>query len=474
MKVKSKALEINLADYHVDVSIDPKYSVLQDVMSRYYGLMEGLNIFLKELTHPYKNWRFIVTEARKYSLEYFHLLKNHSGGPQVARLLIEIYIDGFGSSKETEVKRESVDNLLLFIQKIVKESDSSFDNFQPVIDAAFERICSFPDEPFSYFVNSFYAINRLAEAYLNSSPESCTNYKAVNLLLVKYFEHTYRYWLNEEDPQTWFEKEADENDTEDRFDHLFKFISHRQLKSWQGQLTSIIQEGQIDSENVLNRLIKLPGFGQMVDAYREIPRQLMQISDIKGQRHHLKLIFLFQIMNLAGLSIIHEEALRDINLTLTWIIENENYRNIQNLIRKTFAILKEQTRMYQATALNCVLNMGKAVYNTDELDLVNYFIDSVIDLGFQAPMLQGLDDDWKIEVNSAHILNIRTWLELIEVNPKWSTRLLSGLIIHLSLCGVFIKDIDIFPRDITGFLNSRIGPVYNLAKQLTRLFPAFF
>ena len=130
--------------------------------------------------------------------------------------------------------------------------------------------------------------------------------------------------------------------------------------------------------------------------------------------------------------------------------------------------------MYQNTALNCVLNMGKGVFNTDEIDLVNFFIDSVIDLGFQAPMPQGVDDDRKTKVNNAHILNIRTWLELIEVNPKWSTRLLSGLIIHLSLCGVFIKDIDIFPRDITRFLNSHIDPVYNLTKQLTRLFPAFF
>jgi pyruvate,orthophosphate dikinase len=173
-------------------------------------------------------------------------------------------------------------------------------------------------------------------------------------------------------------------------------------------------------------------------------------------------------MNLAGLYLIHEETLRDINLTLTWIIENENYSKIENLIRKTFKILKEQTRMYQATTLNCVLNMGKGVFNTDEIDLVNFFIDSAIDLGFQAPMLQGVDNDWKIRVNSAHILNIRTWLE------KWSTRLLSGLIIHLSLCGVFIRDIDIFPRDITRFLNSRIGPVYNLAKQLTRLCPAFY
>jgi pyruvate,orthophosphate dikinase len=323
-------------------------------------------------------------------------------------------------------------------------------------------------------VESYYAINRLAGSYLSSSSEPDTNYKALNLLLTKYYHHTYRYWLKEDDPQAWFQKEAAENGNQNRFDGFFKTISHDQIKEWQYQLDLSVQENRIESKEVLTRLLELPGFGQFVDAYRKIPRQLLQNGDKKGRSHHLKLIFLFRIMNLAGLSLIHEETLRDINQTLTWIIENENYRDIENLIRKTFTILKEQTQMYQATALNCVLNMGKAVYNTDELDLVNFFIDSVIDLGFQTPMLQGVDNEWKIEVNSAHLLNIRTWLELVEVNPKWSTRLLSGLIIHLSLCGVFIKDIDIFPRDITRFLNSRIGPVYNLAKQLTRLIPAFF
>ena len=474
MKVKSKALEINLADYHVDVTIEAKYSVLQEVMSKYYGLMEGLNTFLKELSHPYKNWRFIVSEARKYSLEYFHLLKNHHGGPQAAQLLIEILVSAIESCRDPGVKDEAVDNLLLFIQKAKKDAGSDFDKFQPVIDVTFDRIRALPDDTFSLFVKSYYAINRLAKAYLNGSSEECTSYKALNLLLIKYYEHTYRYWLNEDDPQTWFEKETAEKDKENGFNEIFEFISHRKLKNWQSQLELSIRNIPIDSEKVLTRLLELPGFGQLVDAYRKIPRRLLQNKEVRGQRHHLKLIFLFHIMNLGGLSLIHEETLRDINQTLTWIIKNENYRNIQNLIRKTFAILKEQTRMYSATALNCVLNMGKAVYNTDEIDNVNFFIDSVIDLGFQAPMLQGVDSDWKIKVNSAHILNIRTWLELIEENPKWSTRLLSALIIHLSLCGVFIKDIDIFPRDITRFLNSRIGPVYNLAKQLTRLFPAFF
>jgi len=48
------------------------------------------------------------------------------------------------------------------------------------------------------------------------------------------------------------------------------------------------------------------------------------------------------------------------------------------------------------------------------------------------------------------------------------------LIIYLSLSGVFIKDTDLFPRDITRLLNSDIEPVYNLVKQLTRLFPVYF
>jgi pyruvate,orthophosphate dikinase len=474
LTVKSKALEVNIADYHVDVIIDAKYAVLQEVMSKYYGLMEGLNIFLEELSHPYKNWRFIVAEARKYSLEYFHLLKGHPRGPEAAKHLIEIFITAVESCKDAEVKGDSVDNILLFIQKTIKESDTNLIIFQVVIDDTFNRIRSFPDEIFSLFVRSYYAINRLAETYLKSAPESCTNFKALNLLLIKYYRHTYRYWLHEADPQTWFEKEAVEIDQNYRFDEFFRSISHRRLKDLQGQLELNIRDKCIESEALLTRLLELPGFGQIVEAYRQVPRQLLKIKDKKDLGHHFKLIFLFRIMNLDGLSLIYEETLRDINLTLTWIIEFENFHNIQSLIRKTFAILKEQSRMYQATALNCVLNMGKGVYKTDEIDLVNFFIDSVIDLGFQAPMPQGVDDDRKIKVNSAHILNIRTWLELIEVNPKWSTRLLSGLIIHLSLFGVFIKDIDIFPRDITRFLNSRIGTVYNLAKQLTRLFPAFF
>ena len=118
---------------------------------------------------------------------------------------------------------------------------------------------------------------------------------------------------------------------------------------------------------------------------------------------------------------------------LSWLIDHESHMYIRKLIEKTFFILRDISDVYPATALNGILNMGKGVYKTDESDLVNFFIDSVIALGFQTPMISGVGEDWQLKVNSAHILNIRTWLKLIELNPKWSTRLLSAINIHISL-----------------------------------------
>ncbi|MEE8430530.1 MAG: pyruvate, phosphate dikinase, partial [Candidatus Desulfatibia sp.] len=471
--IKSRALEVNIADYHVDVAIDEKYAVIQEVLSKYYGLTEGLNTFLKELSHPYKNWQFIVQEARNYSLNYFHLLKNHPLGPDAAAFFVEIFTSAVKATSSTDVRVDAIDNFLLFLQKVIKESGSNITKFKPVLDNSFDHIRSYQDEDFFLFIKSFYQIKKIAEAFFNCSP-GVVDYKSLNLLLIKYFKHTYSYWLSEVDPQVWFVKEAGEIDNPDIISPHFHNISHQQIEYFKTELEDIAQSKNTASEDVLKRLLALPGYNQFVKTYRGIPQRLLDDGADNGRGRRWKLIFLFYIMNISGLSMIHEEALRDINRTMSWVIGHEDYKNVQELIQTTFATLKARTEEFPATALSCVLNMGKAVYKTDESDLVNFFIDSVIDLGFQAPMISGVGNDWQIKVNSAHILNIRIWLELIARNPTWSPRLLSYLIIHLSLCGVFIKDTDIFPRDITQFLNSGIGPVFNLAKQLARLFPVYF
>jgi len=472
--IKSKALEINIADYHVDVSIDPKYSVLQEVMSRYYGLMEGLNTFLKELSHPYRDWQFIVKEARNYSLNYFHLLKNHPNGCDAAKLFVEIFSSAVESSQDPAIQADAVDNLLLFLQKIIKDSGTDFDSFVPVLNESFYHIRKYPDDVFFLFVKSYYQIKRLAESVLKCSSETGFDYKAINLLLIRYFQHTYSYWLNNEDPRFWLEEEAGEIGNRETFGRVFSEISHTQISHCNTRLFLLAQAENIESGNTLKRLVELPGYNQIVEMYRHIPQKLLEAGGEKGPGNQWKLLFLFYIMNISGLSIIHEEALRDINRTLSWLIGHEKYWNIDKLIQKTFSILEEQTAKFPVTALNCMLNMGKGIYKTDEIDLVNLFINSVVDLGFQSPRIEGVGNDWQLKVNTAHIQNVRTWLELIELNPKWSSRLISCLIIYLSLSGVFIKDTDLFPRDITRLLNSDIEPVYNLVKQLTRLFPVYF
>jgi len=473
--VNSKALEVNLADYHVDVDIDPQYETLQEVMSKYFGLTEGLTTFLRELSHPYRNWRFIIAECRKYALEYFHLLKKHARGPAAAGLFIDILLEAAQSAKQVDTQSDAVDNLMLYLKKILSDSGPEFDRFQPAVDRAFDKIRALAPDIFELFVHSYYPLNQLAQTYFENADSEADGAGPLNRVLADYLARTYDYWLGQDDPQSWFETDAADIKWSEALDSQFASISHNQIRAWRRLLNQITaDETAVEKFQTTEALLQLPGFNHFVDLYRRVPRGLLEQGGSDGRGRHLKLIFLFHSMNITGLSLIHEETLRDINQTLSWIIVNENYRNIQNLIRKTFSILKKRTQSFPATALGCVLNMGKGVYKIDNIDLINFFIDSVIDLGFQTPRLKGVDNEWQTNANNAHILNIRIWMELIELNPKWSVRLMSALIVHLSLTGVYIRDIDLFPRDITQFLNSGIGPIYNLAKQLARLLPAFF
>lgn len=474
MQIESKALEVNIADYHVDVDIDPKYAVLQDVMSKYYGLMEGLNTFLQELSHPYKNWQFIVREARGYALDYFHLLVGHRQGPEAAGLIIDIFIKAITATTDQVVQTDAVDNLMLYLQKIIKDSKKELPRFLPQVDACFTRIVKLDSKFFSLFVKSFYQLKRLAAVFKQNATPEAPHSGAVNKLLIRYFRDTYAYWLGELDPRSWFENEIETTDSQTILADLFLQISHERIEAAREELEDDIQSTTPGSAELLDKLLTLPGHHEFVDVYRQIPQQLLERGPEERTGYRWKIIFLFHMMGMSGLSLSHEEALRDINRTLSWLLAHESQGQIKLLIDKTFAILQERSRLFPTTGLNCALTMGRGVYQTDESDLITLYIDSMIDLGFQAPMIKGVGNDWQIKANNAHILNIRTWLEMIQLNPKWSPKLLSYLTIHLSVCGIFIKDTDLFPRDITRLLNSPVEPVYNLIKQLARLMPVFF
>ena len=139
---------------------------------------------------------------------------------------MDIYAQIMESDADPAVKSDAIDNLLLFIQKIIKDAGSEIERFLPEVEKTFHYLRSLPDDLFNVFVRSYYPINRLAENFLNGTHQSNLHFRPLNLLLIKYFQYTYDYWLTEGDPQSWFAKESAEIDSTDNFEVFFKNISH--------------------------------------------------------------------------------------------------------------------------------------------------------------------------------------------------------------------------------------------------------
>ena len=145
-------------------------------------------------------------------------------------------------------------------------------------------------------------------------------------------------------------------------------------------------------------------------------------------------------------------------------------------MRKIFGFLKKNKSQYEFSMaiFDCITTTAKEVFAQNSHPLVDTFIDELIAYGFQYPEIKGSTEEWQVKVNPAHIINIRSWLEIIGMKPRWTKRLISALIINLKIGGIFIRDTDLIQKNISELLNTDIAPAYSLIKQLLRIFPVYF
>ena len=57
-----------------------KYTILQDVVKDYPGILESTGELLQELNRHPQNWDFIIKEMRSYALKHFYLHDSHEKG----------------------------------------------------------------------------------------------------------------------------------------------------------------------------------------------------------------------------------------------------------------------------------------------------------------------------------------------------------------------------------------------------------
>lgn len=475
---ESEALRRNLEETAVSqVIIDPRYRVLQEVVSDYRGLRKAVDGLLFELHHPFRNWRVILPELRGFALKNLGSYSRHSKGQEAVDLILEVFLEAMATARRKEIQAQALECLLTYMEKVVQTClDGKEEGYSRILAGCFERLRLLPQAQKELLARSYHPLKRIGMELLAREPKGF-DFDPFNALLRELLGITYGEWLKEGDPVAWFQEEFGQEPPQGPVGDLLGELSHKRLREHLSLLEKL--DGLTPRKEIARQLLALPGHLELVRMYRDLPERMaaLQLPSREGEEEPLKdgkILLLFRIMDTSRLSEIHEETLRDIQRSLTSMIRSEPPERLESFLLKTFFLLKENVVHYPRTALQCIHAIGQEVFRKGQSRLVEVFLEQVVRFGFQPPEVTGVDTEWQWLCNPNHLLNIRVWLDLICLEPKWCTTLLSALIINLKLAGTCIRDTDLFQKDISKLLNSDIAPLYNLVKQLTKLIPAFF
>ena len=298
----------------------------------------------------------------------------------------------------------------------------------------------------------------------------------LNKLLSYYLSNPHIYSGSQNQiPQNGFLSMEKQKKPVDAYNEFILPLSHQHMHELLIQLKDISRK-PVTSINHLMPYLDMPDYVQIMNGYLLIADELERAAIFAGRHYLVKLDFLFNIINVSGLSDIHSSCLIEINRCLGKVLKDESHQNVNDFIRKIFRLLKRTASrsQYQSSIIDCVTTLAKGVFEQNNHPLVDIFMEELVAFGFQHPDIKGSTTEWQIQANPAHVKNIRSWLEIISLKPRWTKKLLSALIINLKLKGVFVRDTDLLQKDISGLLNSDILPAYNLVKQLLRIFPIYF
>ncbi len=468
------ALEINLERTRAEVEIPEAYRILLDVARDHYGVFKRTEELLVELHHPLVNWEYVLAQLKGLSIGDFYDFNIHQEGLPALEKLADIYLAVISSARDEEVRDSAVRYCFEYLNTVLAGSNNLLMRNAALFAPVFRSLTDLSRTQSDLLKKSSSYLKTTAR--LMRANSITTDDHELPALLSAVFRATYRFWLTQPDPAQWLlSAEGEIQEDHDAYRELISPLSHEHVRGLLTRLEEI--DGQAaEAADPIAGYLEMPDHAQIAGGYLVIADALEKSSAFEGRQYLAKLDFLFNVMNVAGLSDIHNAGLIEINRCLGRALREESDRNVNDLVRKIFRLLKKTAarNQYQSSILDCITTLAKEVFESNNHALVDTFIEELVAFGFQHPEVQGPTTDWQIRVNPTHIKNVRSWLEIIARKPRWTKKLLSALIINLKLKGVFVRDTDLLQKDISLLLNTDILPAYNLVKQLLRIFPIFF
>ncbi|OPY70483.1 MAG: Pyruvate, phosphate dikinase [Syntrophorhabdaceae bacterium PtaU1.Bin034] len=469
----SSALQVNLERTAATVEIPERYRSLMKVVEAHYGVLKRTRELLIELNHPYVNWEYVITQLKTLSIGDFYEFNGHPDGFSALNAILEVYLDIIKSSPSEEIREKGLRCLFDFLDTIIAKSNEFLPRNLPLFPSIIDSLAALPPESDGVLKKSSTYIKDILRFYFD---QRLPVTKTFHALLYRVFKATYLFWLSQPDPAEWSNTDGLSEEMAVAYKQLIHPLEHRNLQALLERLEppdDAVAEGNGDKAG---SYIDMPDYFQIVNGYLLIADELERSEVFSGREHLVKLDFLFNVINTPALSDIHGTAFIEINRCLSMVFREEPPERLIDFLHKVFSLLKRgATRYtYRNTIIACVTTIGREVFKQNNHPLAEAFVTELIRFGFEHPDVKGSTAEWQIEVNPAHIENIRSWLRIIGMKPRWTKRLLSALIINLQIGGVFVRDTDLLQKDVSGLLNSDIEPAYNLVKQLLRIFPIYF
>lgn len=479
----SLALKANLEQTAAKIEIPSEYYPLLESIEDYFGVHKRVKELLIELNHPFVNWDFVADGVKAFSVNDFTKFNEHEKGVEAIGLVFKIYFTIIKSNTTDIIKDKALRFLFDFICTMLSESASKLDRSLNLLEPVFDELLALSLEKPDLLRKCSSFIKPL---FVHKNGMELARVKSFGNLATMAFTQTYDYWLSIEDTGNWFARESfaglttslELNNEPERIKALKDLVSplsHANLKTLSNKISHLSFENEKAAES-LKTLSEAPDYNQILNAFMIIADQIERETVFGKIKYLVKLDFLFNILGSPKLVEIHSTALQEINRSLSLGFREEEPEEREKFITKIFSVLRDCAgdKGFCGMLLNSMLTMAKEIIALDDEKLLNVLIDEIIACGFQHPEVTGANAEWQIQANPNHIKNIRVWMEIIALKPGWTRKLLSALIINLTLGGVLVKDTDLFQRDISAYLNAGLTESENLSKQLLRLFPVFF
>ncbi len=451
-KFISKALEANLAETrYKDIKIPIEYQDFINLSKKYYGINKRANDCVIEFQHPFSNRIFVAEELRAILLTDYWFYIGLDDPDAAFRIPLQLMRTLLLSEKDNNLHVMIIRTMLEFTQRVQKEKHS--------LNGTLNYCCETMQLGFETDPDSFVLAARYFKRHLAGMADSEEFGHKVFELTRSIYKKNLEFWQSDSNIEKWLDNNAGILKIDP------KVISREiGLSYFQRELK------QLDKATDWNDLVTVyPDFDQTAQRFADTVNLFPSFIE--------KFYFIFYLLRLQGMEQQKERLIWSLNRMLEKTIDELKREDLRPFIDQIFDFAEGLRQNHASSVLDMFQTMGKKIIDLgleDDIQLVYYFENKLINFGFESPGMVFVNEDWQLSVNSNHIKNIRVWLNLIEYSHSEMERMLSTLIVNLKLGGIFISDTDLFQREITKILNSNIAPHYKKVKQLTRIFPVYF